>query len=135
MAKEQQKLTLTEAEILDIVRKHLERESPGAECVVGGIRSYVGTGNKVEVTLTVPEAETNETGHLMCPHCGEHEVRWQEFVCHSREISQVSPQTGVMFTYGNSEVVDYEDNKEESLWCTSCGKTFPVPDDVRLSHS
>jgi uncharacterized protein YbaR (Trm112 family) len=135
MVKEQKKLTLTEAEILDIIRQHLERENPGAEVKVGNIRSYVGTGNKVEVNMTVPEAETNEHDRLVCPHCGGHEVRWQEFVCHSREISQVSPQTGVLFTYGNSEMVDHEDNKEESLWCNSCGKTFPVPEDVYLEHS
>lgn len=77
-----------------------------------------------------PELE----GELECPSCKGTNLVWQEYVCHTRPIAMHAETPKLACIDSNAEVVEFEDCKDDTLYCKDCLAPFPVPAGLDLTH-
>ena len=72
---------------------------------------------------------------VQCPHCGNKDlekIEWQEWVPAIRPLLGI--QDGELLVDVDSEHLDSEGAKDQSLYCKSCYTEFPIPEELTVDH-
>ena len=67
---------------------------------------------------------------VRCPRCGCGDIAYSEYV--NRMYRTYEEQDGRVVFQTSSDKTNWEDNKDQTLWCNNCSHEFPIPADVEI---